>query len=330
MPNIINTTATVLRERVIPWDGKPISRPGIYSGVPIDFYHGKDLCVGPSVSRSGLWKIFDKSLAHYFKDSPYNPRTTVWEESEALVLGRATHHLLLGEAAFHSSFAIRPDEFDSWRTKAAKDWRKACWAVGKSVLEPKHLEQIRGMSLGLHAEPLIRQGVLNGLIEHTIVARDEETGVWLKIRPDAIPNDSGDFGDLKTTADISDEGLESAIGRDGLFMQGGLTALVCEMIDLPFNSFTLAFIEKDDPFCCQVRTLKPADIDLGIKASKAALYEFARAYNRSAWLGPGAGHTDAAYIEMKPWARKRTEDRIALLEASQSGSIKAIEQEPAQ
>ncbi len=34
------------------YDGQPITAPGIYSGVPIDTYHGPDLCAGPSISSS--------------------------------------------------------------------------------------------------------------------------------------------------------------------------------------------------------------------------------------------------------------------------------------
>ena len=39
---------------VTPYDGQPITTPGIYSGVSMDRYHGPDLCAGPSISSSGL------------------------------------------------------------------------------------------------------------------------------------------------------------------------------------------------------------------------------------------------------------------------------------
>ena len=55
----------------------------------------------------------------------------------------------------------------------------------------------------LAEEPLIKAGILNGLVEHTMVYQDKETGVWIKVRPDCVPTDGADISDLKTIADMS-------------------------------------------------------------------------------------------------------------------------------
>jgi len=299
---------------IIKWDGQAITRPGCYSGVSMSRYHGPNLTLGASVSRSGLWKVFDDSPAHYWLTSPYNPEYEPPGETEALVIGRAAHHLLMGEPNFRQHFAIRPEEWSDWRTKDAKAWRSARQDEGLSVLEPKHLDAIRGMAGGLNAHPLVRAGLLNGLIEHTLVAQDPETGIWLKVRPDAIPTDGSDVSDLKTCVDISDDGLETAIGRDGLFMQGALIAYVYRLLGMEMRSFTLCFVEKAAPFCVRTKTLTTSDLALGEDAVVAALRTFRKCMDRNVWPGPGGEQTDAEYISIKPYHRKRFEDRIQFME----------------
>jgi hypothetical protein len=120
----------------------------------------------------------------------------------SLTLGRAAHHLLLGEDDFNTLYIVRPDKWDSWRTDAAKAWKQDQEAAGRTVLLPGQLDVIRGMARSLAAHPLIDAGILNGAIEQTIVWKCKDTGVWLKARPDAIPNDAGDFADLKTTTSV--------------------------------------------------------------------------------------------------------------------------------
>ena len=79
-------------------------------------------------------------------------------------------------------------------------------------------------------EPLIKAGILNGLVEHTMVYQDKETGVWIKVRPDCVPTDGADISDLKTIADITDDGIEKAIGDTGLNMQGAMVGEACREV----------------------------------------------------------------------------------------------------
>ena len=195
--------------KVIAWDGNPISKPGIYSGVPISVYHSGRLCVGPSISSSGLRTIFSESEAHFWDKCPLNPDAEPMEETGSLVLGRATHHLLLGEANFVQEFALRPSTYSddpkkpwSGNSKECKAWLADQRKAAKTVVTPEQMEKIKGMALRLGREPLVRAGALNGLIECTMAVLDEETGVWLLARPDVIPTDSGDYVDLKTTTSV--------------------------------------------------------------------------------------------------------------------------------
>lgn len=329
--------------QIIPWDGQPITRPGIYSGIDIDTYHGplvaeSDPETGElwySVSRSVLWTLFNESPAHAWDVSPYNPeRNPDHDESTPLLFGRAAHHLLLGEAEFGEKFVIRPEEYpvdldydDEWpddnpvkpwsgNAKWCKRWLADARASHLGIITVSQIGNIQGMANGLNANPLVRAGILNGLVEHTIVVRDPETGIWIKVRPDNIPNDSGDLSDLKSAAAITDAALEKTIGRDGLFMQGGMTAWACSLLPEPLDvqSFSLVFSEKTRPYCSRVRALKPTEMDLGQDCARVATKLFAKCMNRNFWPGPGGEQTDAEYIEMPIFDRKRIDDRLKLME----------------
>src|SRR5262249_9859680 len=95
------------------WDGKKITKPGVYSRVPLDLYHKADICDGPSLSASRLkWLNPDVgSPAHFYTNWPGNPRYVEGDESKAMILGRAAHHLLLGEKFFANLFVLQPAEY---------------------------------------------------------------------------------------------------------------------------------------------------------------------------------------------------------------------------
>ena len=309
---------TDLAQIIRPWKGGKITEPGLYSGVDGDFYHS-DCCEGPSISSSGLRTIFNQSAAHYFDGSPYNPEREEEDPSEPFIFGRAAHALLLSDGDFKSQFAVRPEAIgdQKWNANAnaCKDWLAEVAKSGRTVLTPAQMIKIQGMARGLSEHPLIRAGILNGLVEHSFFWRHEETGVWLKARPDCIPTDSMDFADLKCVADISEDAIGNSIGAYGYNVQGALVGQGAKaVLDREMNSFSLVVSEKARPHCAVVHTLKPSDIDLGHDAIEISVRVFARCVERGFWPGPGGEQTDAAYIEMKPWHRARAERRIAQME----------------
>lgn len=300
---------------VAKWGGRKITNPGIYRGVPMDAYHGAALCDGLSVSSSAMRTIMNESPAHYWAFSPYNPSRAEEKETDALALGRAAHHLLLGEDDFSTLFVARPDRWDSWRTNDAKAWKADQEAQGRTVLLPNQLEQIRGMARSLAKHPLVQAGILNGEIEHTIVAKHKETGLWLKGRPDAIPNDSGDFADLKTTVSVQTADLARAIAEHGYHQQAALIAYIWHAITgSDIASFSFVFVEKTPPFCCRVVTLKDTDLARGERQNEVAIKRFAECMESGEWPGPGSA--DAEYLELPEWAQKKIDSQLEKAEAA--------------
>lgn len=318
--------------QIIQWNGKPVSRPGIYREIPMrndegTGYH-QNVAVKPSISSSGIRTIFSKSPAHYFATSYLNPNAEEATQSEPMLFGRAAHHLLLGEADFLKHFVIRPETYKDdeakskpWNAnaRACREWLKEAKAAKKDVITTAQLVRIRGMAEALKVEPLIRAGILNGCIEHSIIWRDEATGVWLKVRPDAIPAVDMSFADLKTIEDITDDGIERAISDNDLHVQGALVGMACRAVfGREMESFSLVFSEKRDPFCVRVRELLPEDLALGEQQIRAVLPIFAKAVETGVWHGPGGGQVDAQYAGVTPWRKKAIERRLQVLASEAS------------
>lgn len=297
------------------WSGRAIRMPGIYAGIPLGKYHSAEICIEPSISSSGLRTIFNRSERHYWAESPYNPKRIEPDEKEAFILGRAAHHLLFGEAGFAKQFIVRPERLggERWHGNRTdcKLWLADKEQKGLTVLTPAQVDVIHGIAEALMEEPLVKAGILNGEIERSWFWKDVETGVWLRSRPDASPNDSLDFADLKLTRSVMPHDLQRTIGEYGYFQQAGLLDELCRnLMGKPINSFSLVFVENKAPYCVQIVTLKEGDIERGTKANRAALRRFAACLTSKQWPGPGAGQQDARYIELRDFDRKRIDARI--------------------
>jgi hypothetical protein len=301
--------------KITRWNGGRIDRAGCYSGIPLNVYHSQ-CCVGPSVSSGNLRRVLEcngGSAAHFYSEWSGNPRPVPRKENREMILGRAAHHLLLGEPNFRMYYAIRPERFDSWRTQASQDWRAEQEAQGLSVLTPEDILSIKGMadslavaqlapSEDLQKPAMYVHELLVGQIEISFIWQDEFTGLWIKARPDAAPT-SGDFGDLKTTASVQYYDLVRALSR-GAHHQAAANVLqgakVCT--DIVMQSFALVYCERDPPYCVRPVFLKDDDIARGARQNRAALSIIARGLETGHWPGPG-GNRVIERIDLSDWYR---------------------------
>ncbi|HSV24351.1 MAG TPA: PD-(D/E)XK nuclease-like domain-containing protein, partial [Xanthobacteraceae bacterium] len=285
-----------------------ITAPGIYADVPMQAYHelvdGKyvPLCDGPSISSSGLRKIFTQSPAHFWAKAPMNSDRIEEADKKAFVLGRAAHLLLVGQPHFAREFIIRPDTYEDEKTGSEKPWNgnankckgwlAAAKQSSKTVLTTDMVEDIKGMAISLGKHPLVRAGILNGLIERSIIFRDKGTGIWVRTRPDSIPTDSGDYADIKTSFEIG-EGTEKAMRNFRYDMQAALLRWACREVGLPFSSFADVFVESTPPYCVDIVTIDTRDLDEAEADCRIALKVFAHCLKSGEWWGPVGTQRDA-------------------------------------
>ncbi len=273
------------------WTGAPITMPGWYDRVPIEVYHSNRVTAEPSVSSSGLRTLWKKSPKHFFDSWPFNAHREEDDddESKAFIIGRAAHHLFLGEDNFSLQFIQRPEKIAglAWhgnRTEC-KAFLKQMAASGRTVLTPNDIKIIRGMAKSLSEEPMAMD-LLQGAVEQTLVARDPETGIWLRARPDVIPSADGMFADLKTTESVVDLDLFNTLRRYGYHMQGALIWEVCELLGLPFDGFVLVLVEKKRPYCVAVIEMTDEDLNRGRRQNRGMLRLLKQCMDSNSWPGP--------------------------------------------
>jgi hypothetical protein len=304
--------------------GAKITEPGVWD-LTMDQYHGQPTD-GPSISSSGLRTIWADSPAHYWIESSLNPNRPAAEERAHFSLGRAAHHLLfLGRKGFDEEFVTRPAQWSDWRTKEAKEWKARAILDGKTVLTETDLEHITGMARSLSSHPVVKAGILDGAVERSLLFKDQ-TGVWLKSRPDCIPTASGDFADLKTTISVATESLQRSIEDFHYAMQGALVGMASKaVLSIEMQSFTLVFVEKAPPYCVRVVTLTPEDLLRGEMQLRAAIDIFAGCVESGEWPGPGGHQQDAEFLPMREFTRKRIDEQLELLKADAPRQLHAAE-----
>ncbi len=298
------------------WDGKTVKAPGLFSGIPLSRYHGPKICAGPSVSSSGLRKIVSESAAHFYAEWSENPGRLEPKDTKAFIIGRATHHLLLGERWFARSFVIRPETVQGYAWNGnrleCKGWLAEQKQLGRTVLTADDVEKIKGMATALGRHPLVVAGILRGQIERSIIWQDKKTGLWVKSRPDAIPTGSGDFSDLKTCQSVQWYDLQKDLNNFGYHAQGAIVRMAAQQvlgIDYKDFTFSLVCVEKEPPYCPRVIQLKDDDLDLGEQQNRKALDLIANCIKTNDWPGPG-DHEDAVHVGVSDWYRERAMEQL--------------------
>lgn len=296
------------------WAGSQIKLGGVYSGVPIETYHSDtELCDAFSISSSGLRAVL-KRPSEYWGFSPYNPNPFEKPEKDSLEFGKAAHMLLLGEEGFKDRYVLRPEKYpdDKGNEKAwngnstwCRNWLSDQKKVGRVVITETEIGHIRHIANSLQSKEAIRIGILNGRIERSMFCKHGD--IWLRARPDVVPNSSGDYVDLKTAASVDDESVSKAIYAHGYHVQAGLLRMIVREIlgEDAFSSFTFVFVEKSPPYDVRVKQLKDEDIDLGEALARKAIATVKECLRRNEWPGYDGFDTAITYAEMPSWAKTR-------------------------
>lgn len=307
--------------KIMEHDGKVISKPGIYSGIDIeDYHHNPFLCDGPSISSTGIKQVIARPSV-YWAYSPYNKKRFERAGTDALNFGKAAHMLLLGEEGFSQRYALRPETYPNdqdkkWNSnsKDCKAWLEEQVSAGRTVITQTEIDKIRYMRDSLSKHTAIQNGVLNGLIEHTMLTRRGK--IWVRTRPDAIPKASGDFADLKTTDQIRYEDLERAIYNYGYHVQAALVRMNARLLmgeGFEFGTFLFVFVEKSPPYDVRVVEIRSEDMDLGEQQVNIALDRMQKCIDRWQWPGDEGFSQTIAPIGLPGWARTRIENEITYL-----------------
>lgn len=259
-----------------------IEKPGIYDDLPMNFYHD-DCCDGPSISGSGLHKIESLCPAAYWAHSPLNPNRVEEEErSEVLDIGRAAHQWHLGEADFAKEFIISP--YDDYRKLDARGWRDTQIAKGMTPIKEAQLAGIKGMGDALRRHDIASAAFVGGKPEQSVIWQDKETGVWLKSRPDFLPDTPRFIPNYKTCTSAHPDALRAQIYTYGYYISAVLCLEGLEVVTgkRP-DAYYFIFQEKKAPYLITLATLDGDAIGWGQRQVRRAIRIFADCLSSGKW-----------------------------------------------
>ncbi len=234
-----------------------INADGVYD-IDIEEYHS-DCCAGPSTSSSGIRTILENPQ-EYWWESYLNPDRKVPVKTKPMMLGSAAHILLLDEEGFAERYVLRPAELSGYKWNANrtehKAWMSAQEKLGKIVITKEDIDTIQYMRDSLARHDLVKEGLINGDIEKSLIWKDEESGIWMKSRPDAVPFSSNIIVDLKTCAGTGLRAGQRSIENFGYDIQLGIAGWAMEaVLDRVVEKYVIAWVSTNPPYDAMVNPI---------------------------------------------------------------------------
>lgn len=292
-----------------------ITEPGAYPGIDGERYHAEEICDGPSISSTGLKTIENESAFHYWYDSPLNPKRPDREQKPHFNIGKGVHDLLLLQGLFPKNYFILPEGYDGRLKKweFAKEERKAAEASGVPVLTHPQYRMVEAMAEQIEKDELAKALLISGTPEMTVIAKDPITGVWMRARPDVLPETMDILPDIKTTISAHPSAFEKQATNLGYFMSA---AHYIDCVDLVFGEpakkrrFVLIAVEKEPPHLVQIYQLDDEAIQMGRMLNRRALNIFAECLRTGVWPAYSRPENPVLHLHMSRWKHGEINQRV--------------------
>ncbi|MTJ81762.1 MAG: hypothetical protein F8N37_12190 [Telmatospirillum sp.] len=292
-----------------------ITTPGIYD-IPLDLYHA-DPCETPSLSASGMVDIVDDCPARFFyKSRRLNPKAER-ETTKDMSVSSAAHAWILQGDKFAETIAVMPPELDL-RSNAGKAFAAQAEGESKTLIRAHEFEQIKAMREAILRSELARLALSAGKPEQSLFWKDEETGVWLRCRPDWLPTALRIIPDFKAMRSCIPADVQRVIREYGYHIQAAhyLAGIEAVTGHRPEN-FVFVVQEKTAPYL--VSLVAPDDISLwyGGQLARRAIRIFSDCLCKGIWPGHDG---QVCVVGLPGWALKEYEamEAAGLFDAPQS------------
>jgi len=263
-------------------------KPGIYNGVPFDEYEQWE-----AVNNSILWTLKTHSPLHAktYMDSPPEP-------TEAFIIGRALHTLVLEPRKFNKFYAVTP--VCDRRTKDGKAIYKAFQdnLNGQEILTKDQFEMIDVMADSIKRQ-IIHRLIERGEAEVCIVWIDKKTGLICKARIDYVHRKRSILIDLKSTRDASPNDFSKSIYNYGYYQQSAFYSDGWSVLTGDPTAFVFLPVEKKPPYEPAAYEMREQVIYAGRQSYRQALDTFAECKKKDEW--PGYAN-EVVMLSLPQWA----------------------------
>lgn len=273
-----------------------ITQPGIYR-MDAETYHA-DPCPEPSLSASGAKTLLDAAPARYWHER-HNPRPS----TPAQTVGTAAHLLVLEGKTVDDVCAVIPAGNDA-RTRKGKEKKAELEATGLPLIKEEDVKTTRDMADALTHHVTARRLLEDGRAELAGFWRDEEHGIWCRMRPDYLPRRLSVVSDYKTCEDASPEALPKTVARYRYDLQAAWYLDGMRALSRAADTFVFIFQEKLAPHLVTCATLDAEALGRGHRTKARARRTFAACRATGAW----PGYPDQLHVVGLPtWAIRQEE-----------------------
>jgi exodeoxyribonuclease VIII len=264
--------------------------------IPTEQLTNEEYHAHPAISRSAL-SLVKRSPLHY---RAYADRTEPVDPTPAMRFGTAVHAAVLEPHIFDEQYVLAP-EF-SRTTKAGKEAWASAAAEGQELLLRSEWDAIQAIRESIQAHPAANQCLsAPGINEASFLAKDPQTGLHLKCRPDRLTF-SGWCIDLKTTQDASATEFTRSIAKFDYHVQAAFYLHVIEAATgIRPKGFIFLAVEKAAPYAVHMMRLSDVAIQQGTREMVAHLRTLQSCIESSTWPGYSDQVED---VTLPSWAIK--------------------------
>jgi hypothetical protein len=286
-----------------------IEKPGIYFDVSAADYF-EDPCPSASLTQSVAKVLLEKSPLHAWTAHPRLNPDWLPDNDTKFDVGNIAHKLMLGRG----KDIVVLDDFDDWRTKAAKEARADAAKEGKlAVLGYKfHLadEMVKAAREQLEHRELGYLFSSGGQSE--VVAAWQEGDIWLRQMIDwlSLRIGTGIFVDYKTTdMSVAPHLLGKQMVGAGWHIQGAMGERALDVLDPASKgkrNYLFVVQETEKPYCLNVVEIGADPLTMGRKQIDTAVSIWRRCIETDRWPGYPA---EIVTPEMPGWFEQQILDR---------------------
>ena len=268
-----------------------ITEPGLVHDLPEMAYHADPVEAG-SLS-STMAKLILKSPAHlrHYLDTPR-------ESKAAFDFGSVVHGLVLGKG-----WDVAALDYDSWRTKEAREARAEVEAQGKIALLQKDYAEAQAVADAVKGHPAAAKLFKRGDAEVSAFGQ-HDSGVWLRGRFDWLV--SGIIVDLKTVRSADPRRFNRTTFDFGYEIQAAHYRETHRLATGEYpRDFIHVLVEKEPPYAVSVVRLDAQFLDAGHQRLETAIARYRHATETGEWPGYP---TSIQTIEPIPYMTYHEED----------------------
>jgi len=275
-----------------------VLEPGVYE-LDDATYFGPELA-GTTLSSTGARELLKPGGPARFR---HQADTGTVETKRAFDLGHAVHTWTLGNGPAVVLFPGTGKNPEAWQKEDDKTAVAKLRAEGKVPLRPSDYAAAQAMVAAVHRHPIAGKLLRNGVPEHTLIWRDETTGVMCRAKADWLRPDG--IVDLKTAEAADAEALSKASYNHGyaiqapFYLRGFRAAALDTWSPDPF--FVHIAVEKAPPYLVHVTQLTERAMTWGDRKVSEALQIYRDCTAAGVW--PGYPDDEITDVDLPGWVR---------------------------